>query len=135
MVLYDLDSKFLQFVDDLLIMSRSFDMHLNNLREIFTRFRDNDVTLNFEKSKFFQEKIKFLGHIFTKDGIKPDPEKINAIKNFPRPRNVRQMRGFLEALNFYSRFSNQYAKEAGHLIEMIKKGMRWKWTKERNEAF
>ena len=117
----------ISFVDDTLITSESTQQHLEHLEEILTRLERNNLTLNLNKSHFFKKETKFLGFILTTDGIKPDPDKIQGIADFPAPRNVKQLRGFLGLINFYSKFSSKHAEETVPLLHLIKKGVPWKW--------
>ena len=125
----------INFVDDLLCMSEDFDQHLDNLDELFTRFEKHGLTLNLEKSQFLRSKVTFLGHILTTEGIRPDPEKIRAIKEFPAPRTVKQLRGFLGLINFYSKFTKEHAAATYPLLPLIKKNSKWRWGNEEETAF
>ena len=67
---------------------------------LFQRLEEHKLTVNLEKSNFFQQEVKFLGYILIPQGIMPDPEKVNALKQFSRPKNVKDQRGFLGLVNF-----------------------------------
>ena len=133
-ILKGLDST-INFVDDLLCMSEDFDQHIDNLDELFTRFEQHGLTLNLEKSRFLRPKVTFLGHILTPVGILPDPEKISAIKNFPSPKAIKQLRGFLGLINFYSKFTKEHAGVTFPLLPLLRKNYKWKWGEEENTAF
>ena len=125
----------ISFVDDTLITSKSVHQHLEHLDELLTRLEENNLTLNLNKSHFFKEKTKFLGFILTVKGIQPDPEKVEGITNFPEPINVKQQRGFLGLVNFYSKFSSKHAEETVPLLHLIKKTTPWKWDEEMRSCF
>ena len=88
-VLNGLGNFYLTFIDDIFCASENVQQHLLNLELLFHRLLENNLTINLEKSRFFRSEVKFLGHILTSTGIKPDPEKIETIQNFTRPRNLK----------------------------------------------
>ena len=96
---------------------------------------DNNIKLNFEKSNFVQQELKFLGHILTSEGLKQDPEKTEKIRNLKRPRNVKVLQGLLGFLNFYSKFVEKYAYVVCPLFELGKKGVKFKWELHHEKAF
>ena len=83
------------YVDDLLIMSKTFEDHVCLLDRLFRKFIDCGLTLSMEKSRFFCESVPFLGFILTREGIRPNPAKLQAISDFPMPRNKQQLQSFL----------------------------------------
>lgn len=95
----------LNYVDDLLCLSESFEEHLQHLEQIFKKFEDGGLTINPWKALFCQEEVKFLGFIFAPSGICTDPEKLSTIEEFPEPCNVKQLQSFLGFVNYYSRFT------------------------------
>lgn len=125
----------LNFVDDLLCMSETFKQHIEDLNELFERFDEHGLTINLEKSAFLRKEVKFLGHILTTDGIKPDPEKIQAIHDYPSPKNQKQLRGFFGLINYYSKFTNEHAGATTPLLDLIRKGTRWKWEEDEEKHF
>lgn len=107
--LQGLGEQIISFVDDTLITSVNNELHLEHLDAILNRLQKNNLTLNLTKSHFFRKETKFLGFILTTEGVKPDPEKLQNIQEFSAPKNVKQLQGFLELINFYSRFSEEHA--------------------------
>ncbi|XP_023289070.1 uncharacterized protein LOC111674111, partial [Orussus abietinus] len=81
------------------------------------------------------EEVNFLGHVLTTEGIQPQKEKLQAIQDFPKPKNLKQLRGFLGLVNFYTKFTSRHAHETTSLLELLKKGTKWKCEKIHNEAF
>lgn len=135
LILKETENFTINFVDDILCLSNSVPSHLMHLKSLFEVFRKNNMTLNFKKSKFFREEIDFLGHKITRDGIKPQPEKVEAIKKFPTPKNVKQLKGFLGLTNYYSKFTKYYSDTTYPLLALIRKGSKWEWTEEMTAQF
>jgi hypothetical protein len=82
------------YIDDILIFSKNIDEHLDHLHQVFSKLREANLTLHSEKCQFGLEKVMFLGHILSKDGISVDPEKIEKVKNFPVPKSQTELKSF-----------------------------------------
>ncbi|GFG31401.1 hypothetical protein Cfor_00748, partial [Coptotermes formosanus] len=80
-------------------------------------------------------RIKFLGHIISRNFELPDPQRIEALLNFPELKNQRQLRKFLSVTNFHQRFIINYANCVAPLLELLRKGCRWQWTADKQRAF
>ena len=91
------------YIDDLLVASKSPEEHLLHLRQVFERLRQYSLTINVAKYSFGQIELTFLGYKITAKGVLPLPEKVSAIKQFPKPSSVTQLRRFLGLINFYHR--------------------------------
>ena len=103
------------YVDDCLCVSENIDEHLVHLRMLLNNLRRENVTVNLKKSKFFRDRIIYLGYELTTNGISASTEKISAIMEFPRPKNPKQSRkGFLGLTNFYNKFTSKYAEKPNH---------------------
>lgn len=98
---------------------------MEHIERLLSKFQAHNVTLNFDKSNFFPEEVGFLGYILNKERIKPHPDKTRAIREYPRPRNIKQL--FFDLINFYSRFTHKYAHNTIELLKLIKKGTKWRW--------
>ncbi|GFU50408.1 retrovirus-related Pol polyprotein from transposon 297 [Trichonephila clavipes] len=92
------------YFDDLLIASSSENEHLDYLHQIFSRLRDYGLKLNTDKCVLGKTSVKFLGCLITAESVKPFPDKVEAIANFPKPDTISQLRHFLTMLNFHTRF-------------------------------
>lgn len=123
------------YVDDLLIASPSITQHLGHINAVLERLKEANMTINLAKTQFCTTKIKFLGHILTPEGILPDPEKVECIRNFPAPQNIKELRGFLGLCNYYRRFANFYSNITKPLTELLKKNKKWCWAKTEQDAF
>ena len=93
------------------------------------------MTVNWEKSKFLQKEIHFLGFIITPDGMKANPEKVESILKFPEPRNIKQLQSFLGLCNFYRKFQKNYAHITSKLSVVLQKNKQWKWGERERDVF
>ena len=125
----------ISFVDDLAVISKDFDAHIAHLEKLFDRLLKHNLKLNFKKSNFAQEEISFLGHILSNKGLRPDPEKITTIKNFERPKNLKQLQAFLGFVNFYTKFAKSYSMYLLPLGSLLKKNVPFVWQDSHQEAF
>ena len=108
--------------------------HLSHLRSILEVLRRNELYANRKKCNFAQSRVDYLGHIISGDGVEVDPEKIRAIREWPVPVNVREVRGFLGLTGYYRKFVQNYGTVAAPLTQLLKIGG-FKWTREVQEAF
>ena len=92
------------YIDDVLIASSSKEEHAEHIRAVLQRFNDHGIVINPDKCQFGASELIFLGHLVSKDGIRPLPEKVEALHNFPRPSSQRKLREFLGLINFCNRF-------------------------------
>lgn len=111
----------LVYLDDIIIFSTSLQEHIERLRSIFDRLRKSNLKLQLDKSEFLQTSVQYLGHVITPNGVKPNPEKISAIKNFPIPKTQRDIKSFLGLLGYYRRFIPNFAKITKPMTKCLKK--------------
>jgi hypothetical protein len=105
----DLKYKYVyNFMDDLLVYSRSMEEHLEHLKEVFGRFEKASFTLNRDKVHLAQSEIKFLVHSLSEKGIQILPERVDAICKFPHPKNLKVVRLFLGMIAFYANFVKDF---------------------------
>ena len=100
------------FLDDVITHSRTVEEQLQRLRRVFQRMRENGLKLNPGKCHFFQTSINYLGHVVSAEGVSTDPEKTARIKEWPTPRNVRDVREFLGFAGYYRRFVKSFSSIA-----------------------
>lgn len=123
------------YLDDIIVYGSSFEEHLNRLRTVLQCIKEAGLTLNHQKCIFGQSKLKILGHLIDKSGVRPDPEKVEAIKNFPLPKNISNIRSFLGICSYYRRFIKNFANLAAPLQHLLKKDVKFAWNKEQDDAF
>ena len=125
----------LVYVDDLLVYSKDFGTHLNDLQEVFTRLQKANLKLSPEKCTFAAKTIKFLGHIISKNGISVNPEKTKALVTYPVPKQSKDVRSFLGSCNYFRRFIKNYAARAAPLNKLLKQDSKFEWTQDCQTAF
>lgn len=111
----------LVYLDDILIYSTSLKEHIDRLREVFNRLREANFKVQLDKTEFLRKEVAYLGHIVTPEGVKPNPDKIRAIKNYPIPKNTKEIKGFLGLLGYYRKFIKDFAKLTKPLTHCLKK--------------
>jgi hypothetical protein len=135
-VFKDLGSKFLKvFVDDLNVHSEDWGEHLRHLDRVLYRLREVNLKLNPSKCCFATKTITFLGHMVSKEGIQPDPGKIEAVLHFSTPRNVMNVRSFLGLTGYYRKYVKGYSSLAGPLFDLTRKDATFIWDKSCEQAY
>lgn len=125
----------MSYIDHILIYSPEFNAHLKHLESVFKRLIEAKLKLKISKCSFLCEQVTFLRNILSADGIQPDPKKIEAIKNYPKPRNVRELQEFLGFVQWLHRFIPGLAEIAVLLYELTSKKSTTKWGPEHDKAF
>ncbi|GFX01215.1 retrovirus-related Pol polyprotein from transposon 297 [Trichonephila clavipes] len=108
------------YLDDILCYSENAEEHRSHLRTIFQRLSSYGLKLNISKCVFGVTELIFLGHLITPDGIKPLPDKVQAVLDYKQPETVGSLRKFLGLLNFYRRFLPKAAEQQYLLSEFLK---------------
>ena len=108
------------YLDDICIFSSSVDEMLNRIEMVLERLQDFNLKIKPKKSFFFQSKVLFLGHMLSKDGISPNPDKIQKVKDWPVPTNAKEVHSFLGLASYYRRFVPQFVKWANPLHDLIR---------------
>ena len=122
------------YLDDVFVASNTFDQHVKHLQKVFNQFRQYGFTVHPHKCDFARHELKFLGHIWTREGIKPDATKVEVMQNFPAPKSVTEVRRWLGLSGYYRRFVKDYSKLAHPLTELTKKDTPFEWTAGAQEA-
>ena len=125
----------LVYLDDIVVLSRNFDEQVERLEVVLSRLQEANMTLKPTKCAFAYQKVHLLGHIISKEGIQPDPMKIEAIQKFPKLKKVKDVRSFLGLSGYYRRFVKNYADIARPLTNLTKKNAKFEWTEEHEQAF
>ena len=123
------------FLDDVLAYSTNKADHLGHLRTIFQTLRALNLKLKPKKCKLFQREVVYLSHIIGNGGAKPDPDKVSAVKHWPVPKTVKQIRSFVGFCNYYRRFVRDFAQIARPLTDLTKKDARFEWNSDCQLSF
>ena len=122
-------------IDDVLIFGRTKEEHDRNLKAALIRMQENNITLNIKKCVFQVTDIEYLGHILTQEGIRPDPKKLETIKNMPILEDKQAVQRLLGMVNFIAKFSPNVSVATEPLHELIKKDTIFQWTDHHTECF
>ncbi|CAI7833834.1 unnamed protein product [Closterium sp. NIES-54] len=129
-----LDKCVVVYLDDILIYSRDMKQHIEHLRCVFEILRREKFYVKLSKSEFALKKVQFLGHMVSAQGVHVDPKKIEAVRTWKTPENVKELHQFLGFANYYNRFVPQYAKIATPLTNLLKKNTPFKWEDVHQQA-
>ena len=121
--------------DDILIGGRDMDQHNQILETVLRRALDYGITFNLGKCKFGVEELEFYGHQFTKDGLKPTPDKVREVKECKPPETKEAVRSFLGMIGYLSKFIPRYSTLTAPLRELTEKNTKFRWGLEQMEAF
>ena len=106
------------YLDDILIFTETIEEHRSVVHEVLTRLGQHDLYLRPEKCEFEQSSIEYLGVVISEGEVQMDPVKVEAVKAWPTPSLLRDLRGFLGFANFYQRFIEGFAKKAWPLNDL-----------------
>ncbi|KAL1189304.1 RNA-directed DNA polymerase-like protein [Cardamine amara subsp. amara] len=123
------------YFDDILIYSRSLDEHTEHVKMVLDTLRKETLFANFKKCTFCTDNVVFLGFVVSADGIKVDEAKVKAIKEWPSPKTVGEVRSFHGLDGFYRRFVRNFSTIAAPLTEVIKKDVGFKWEEAQETMF
>ena len=125
------------YIDDIVIFSGSWEDHLRHVREVLFRLRKANLKVKLKKCQLGMHECVYLGYVVGNGVVKPDPEKIRAVLNFPAPVTKKQVRTFLGLTGYYRKFVANYATVAIPLTDLTKKSLpdKVKWTPACETAF
>ena len=123
------------YIDDNIIVGKTFDEHLNNLRQVFEQLSQAGLKLHPHKYQLLQSTVQFLGHVVSTEGLLPDPSKTAKVEQWPVPTSVKETQQFLGLASYYQRFIKNFAMVAGPLHKLTEKKTPFQWTNQCQEAF
>lgn len=123
------------YLDDIVIYASSLEEHAIKFKNLMDRLTYAGLTLQPDKCEFLRTEVAYLGHIITQEGIKPNPDKIAAIKNYPVPKNSKQIKQLLGLIGYYRRFIPNLSKIEQPINNLLKKNTPFVWTSEHQFAF
>ncbi|XP_042022920.1 uncharacterized protein LOC121770215 [Salvia splendens] len=122
------------FFDDILVYSPTLEDHGEHLAAVLKVLQENSFFVKLSKCSFCSSTVEYLGHLISNGSLMANPNKISAMTAWPKPKNVKQLRGFLGLTGYYRRFVAGYALIASPLTDMLKKDA-FVWTPEAESSF
>ena len=123
------------YLDDILISGKDEQEHLRNVDTVLERLEKEGLTLKRAKCHFMLDRIEYLGHTISAEGLQPAAGKTKAIWEAPAPQNVSQLRSFLGMANYYARFIRHLSSRLAPLYALLQKTTQWKWGAIEAAAF
>jgi hypothetical protein len=125
----------LAYLDDIIVYSASIEEHIERLDTILSRISEVGLKLKPSKCQLMQRHVSFLGHIVSADGIGTDPQKIEKVRDWPPPSDLKELRSFVGFCSYYRRFIDGFAELASPLTNLTKKSVRFSWSEDCGIAF
>lgn len=121
--------------DDIYVGGIDNDTHDLHLKQVFHQLHENGLTINLPKCQFRVPSMLFFGHVFSEQGMSPDPRKVEALQSVAPPTNVSEVRSLLSSAAFCSRFIKDFAVITRPLRQLTCDGVKWQWTHEEQSSF
>lgn len=131
----DLEPYVFVYLDDIIILSDTFEKHIQLLDEVAKRLSNGGLTININKSKFLQKQVEYLGYVISEQGLQINPERLAPILNYATPTCPKDIRRFICMCTWYSRFIPNFAGMSAPISDLNKKGRKFIWSKEADDAF
>ena len=125
----------LLYLDDIIVIGPDFETHLTRLGEVLGRLRGAGLKLKPAKCELLQTKVGYLGHVVSQRGVSTDPEKIEAVAQWPVPKDLKELQAFLGTVGYYRQYIPSFATLAKPLTRLTGSKETWQWTTEQQEAF
>ena len=122
-------------VDDVLVHGTTQAEHDRHLDAVLKRLKEGNVTLNTAKCQFSRTSVRFLGQLLTSEGIRPDPEKVQAIQQMKQPASIPDVRRFLGMANQLGKLTPELAEKAKPLRDLLSKKNHWVWDDQQQQSF
>jgi hypothetical protein len=121
--------------DDIPVYSKTWIDHINHLQRVLQILQKDQWFIKMSKCAFAQQKIGYLGHVISQQGVATEPSKIEAVSSWSTPSNCKDLRGFLGLAGYYRKFVKNFGVIAQPLNDLLKKGVLFIWTQVHEEAF
>ncbi|XP_026287254.2 uncharacterized protein K02A2.6-like [Frankliniella occidentalis] len=123
------------YIDDICCAGKNQAQHDKSLNEIMKRAKENNIRFKEEKFQYSQNKIKYVGQIFSSEGVEPDPERIEALINMPTPQSKENLETALGMFNYVRQYIPNMSEFESTLRELTKKDRQWVWLPDHETAF
>jgi len=122
------------YLDDVIVIGRTFQEQLLNLRKVFQRLREAHLKVNPAKCQLFRKEVRNLGHIVSPSGVTTDTDKLEAVKRWPKPKDKHQLRSFFWGCTYYRRFVSGFEGIAKPLTSLTGEKWSFEWSTEAEKA-
>jgi len=116
------------YLDDIVIFSSDFETHLSRITQVFDRIRQAGLKLKASKCSLLQQRVAFLGHVVSSNGLEVQEEKVSTVRSWPVPTNLHDLRSYVGFCSYYRRFIEGFSNIASPLHELTRKGARFVWV-------
>ncbi|KAI5666377.1 hypothetical protein M9H77_16230 [Catharanthus roseus] len=123
------------FIDDILVYSSDVVTHEQHLRSVLQTLQEHKLYAKFSTCEFWIEKVNFLGHVVTREGITVDPAKMEAVTRWTPPKSPIEVSSFLGLAGYYRQFIKDFPKIAGPLTQLTRKAVEFKWSEKCEKSF
>ncbi|KAG5875773.1 hypothetical protein JTB14_022482 [Gonioctena quinquepunctata] len=131
---YDLEHVFV-YLDDIVIVTSTFEQHLQILEEAFRRLREANLTVSVDKCQFFRPEMRYLGYVVNRNGLHVDPDKVKAMLDIPSPTNVSEVRRIVGTFSWYRRFVESFSSIIAPITALLRKCSKFEWTSDCDSSF
>jgi hypothetical protein len=131
----ELDRFVVVFIDDISIYSKCAEEHAQHLRVVLRKLIKHQLYAKFGKCDFWLQKVSYLGHVLTTEGIEVDLERVKAVSELKQPTSVSEIRSFLGLVGYYRRFIEGFSKIARPMTELLRKDKKFVWTEACEKNF
>lgn len=132
---HDLEPHVFVYLDDVVVISQTFEQHLVILDEVFRRLREANVTVSVDKCQFCKPEMKYLGYVVDCNGLHVDPDKVKAMLEIPTPTCVRDVRSIVGTFSWYRKFVPEFSSIIAPMTALLRKNSKFQWTAECAESF
>ena len=123
------------YLDDIIIFSKNEEDHLHHLEEIFSRLQHFELKMKRENCAFFKQHIQYLGHLISKAGLEPLPEKLESIRKMPAAKSLKEVKQFLGLIGYYRKFVPQFADISRPLTCLTCHDAKFEWSEKCEKLF
>ena len=121
--------------DDILVYGRTVEEHNTRLKKVLDRARSSNLKLNPEKSKICRQQVRYVGHVITSEGVKPDPDRVQAIIDMPDPTDKQGVQRFMGMIGYVQKFIPNLSEIAKPIRILLSKNTAWHWDTEQINAY
>lgn len=125
----------LAYLDDVVVLGKDFEDHLQNFSSVFSRFQKYNLKLKPSKCQLFQTEVKFLGKIVSEAGISVNPESVESVQNWPTPKNKKEVESFIGYVNYHRDHIKNFSALAEPLHQLTGPKVDFIWNEDHENSF